>query len=195
MTAVRSQRSARRADAEQNLGKLLRATATCLSRSPNASIGEIAQEAGLGRVTVYGHFSSREALIEATLAWLLDEGEAVLSQLDLTGDPRTALTRLIEPSWQLTADAAAVLEAARSVLPAERIREMHTRPARRVERLIRRGQAEGVFRTDVPRSWLVNTLYHLIKGAAADVSSGRLDPTSAPTFITAMALAAFSPPH
>src|SRR5215207_10369702 len=87
-------RTARRADAEHNTARILEAAAACLSRSTTASMAEIAQAAGLGRVTVYGHFPSREALIEATLVRLLDQGDAVLSGLDLTGDPRQALRAL-----------------------------------------------------------------------------------------------------
>jgi TetR/AcrR family transcriptional repressor of mexCD-oprJ operon len=143
-------------------------------------------------VTVYGHFPSREALIEATLTRLLERGEAVLGGLDLTGDPREALRTLVESSWRLIADADAVLQAAQTVLPPGRIRELHARPARRVEELIRRGQAEGTFRTDLPASWLVSVLYHVLKGAAADVRAGRLDPSDAPRFIVATVLAAYA---
>lgn len=184
-------RTTRRADAEHNTARILDAAA-CLSRSPTASMGEIAQAAGLGRVTVYGHFPSREALIEATLTRLLDQGEAVLAGLDLTGDPLQALRTLIESSWRLTATASAVLEAAQAVLPPGRIRELHAKPAQRAEELIRRGQAEGAFRTDLPASWLVSVLHHILKGTAADISSGRLDPSDAPRFIVATVLAAYA---
>jgi TetR/AcrR family transcriptional repressor of mexCD-oprJ operon len=176
-------RTARRADAEQNMAKILDAAATCLSRSPTASVGEIAQAAGVGRVTVYGHFPSRETLIEATLTRLLEQGEAVLAGLDLTGDPRQALRTLIESSWRLIADAGAVLEAAQAVLPPGRIRELHAKPAQRAEELIRRGQSEGVFRSDLPPGWLASVLYHVLKGATADIRSGRLDPADAPRYI------------
>jgi TetR/AcrR family transcriptional regulator, mexCD-oprJ operon repressor len=185
-------RTARRADAEHNMARILDAATACLSRSTTASVGEIAQTAGLGRVTVYGHFPSREALIEATLARLLERGEAVLGHLDLTGDPHEALRILIESSWRLIADADAVLQAAQSVLPPGRIRELHAKPAQRVEELVRRGQSEGAFRTDLPATWLVSVLYHVLKGAAADVSAGRLDPSDAPHFIVAMILAAYA---
>ena len=185
-------RTARRADAEHNMAKILDAAASCLSRSTTASVGEIAQAAGLGRVTVYGHFPSREALIEATLTRLLDRGEAVLAGLDLTGDPRQALRTLIESSWRLIADAGAVLEAAQAVLPPARIRELHAKPAQRAEELIRRGQSEGAFRTDLPATWLTSVLHHILKGAAADISSGRLDPADAPRFIVATMLAAYA---
>ena len=39
---------------------------------------------------------------------------------------------------------------------------------------------------------LVSVLYHILKGAAADISAGRLDPADAPRFIVATVLAAYS---
>jgi TetR/AcrR family transcriptional regulator, mexCD-oprJ operon repressor len=185
-------RTARRADAEHNMAKILDAAVACLSRSATASVGEIAQAAGLGRVTVYGHFASREALIEATMARLLERGDAVLAGLDLTGDPREALRTLIESSWRLIADAGAVLEAAQSTLPPERILALHDKPVQRIEELVRRGQSEGVFRADLPAPWLASVLYHVLKGAAVDIRSGRLDPSDASRFIVATVLAAFA---
>jgi TetR/AcrR family transcriptional regulator, mexCD-oprJ operon repressor len=187
-------RTGRRADAEHNTVKILDAATTCLGRSPTASMAEIAHAAGVGRVTVYGHFPSREALIQATLTRLLDQGETLLAGLDLSGDPRQALATLIASSWRLIADASAVLEAAQAALPPGRIRELHTKPAQRVEELIGRGQSDGVFRTDLPASWLASVLHHLLKGAAADISAGRLDPADAPHLITTTVLAAYATP-
>lgn len=115
-----------------------------------------------------------------------------LAGVDLTGDPREALRTLVESSWRLIADADAVLQAAQSVLPPGRIRELHAKPAQRVEELIRRGQAEGAFRTDLPASWLVSVLYHVLKGSAADVSGGRLDPSDAQRFLVATVLVAYA---
>jgi TetR/AcrR family transcriptional regulator, mexCD-oprJ operon repressor len=179
----------RRADARRNAEKILEAAVACLSRDPDASVGEIAQAAGVGRVTLYGHFGSREALIEAALTRLLDEGDQVLDALDLSGDPREALRALIDSGWLLTAQAGAVLDAARGTLPPGRIQDLHAKPAQRVEDIIRRGQSEGVFRADLPASWLTSALHHIMKGAAVDVSSGRLDSTDAPRFISETVLA------
>jgi len=114
-----------------------------------------------------------------------------LAGVDLTGDPREALRTLVESSWRLIADADAVLQAAQSVLPPGRIRELHAKPAQRVEELIRRGQ-EGALRTDLPACWLVSVLYHVLKGAAADVSGGRLDPSDAQRFLVATVLVAYA---
>jgi TetR/AcrR family transcriptional repressor of mexCD-oprJ operon len=185
--------TARRADARRNIEKILEAAVACLSRDPDASVGEIAQAAGVGRVTLYGHFASREALIEAALTRLLDEGDQVLAAVDLSGDPREALRALIESGWLLTAQAGAVLDAALGTLPPGRIQELHAKPAQRLEDLIRRGQSEGVFRADLPASWLASALHHVMKGAVVDVGKGRLDSADAARFISETVLGALRP--
>src|ERR671931_1317835 len=107
-------RSARRADARQNAEKVVQAAIACLGRSPEASMNDIAQEAGVGRVTLYGHFPSRETLVEAALVRLLAQGDDVLEAIDLTGDPRDRLRTLMESGWLLLAQAASVLQAAQA---------------------------------------------------------------------------------
>ena len=85
----------------------------------------------------------------------------------------------------------AVLEAAQTALPAGRVQKLHARPEQRVSELIERGRKAGVFRTDLPTSWLASVLHHMINGAAADVSAGRLDERDAPRFITETVLNAY----
>ncbi|MGW3864159.1 TetR/AcrR family transcriptional regulator, partial [Streptomyces sp. NPDC005047] len=164
-----------------------------LSRSSDASVVQIAQAAGVGRVTLYGHFPSREDLVEAALAHLLERGEEVLSGLDLTGEPKQSLRDLIESSWLLIAQSGALLEAAQRVLPPGRIHELHAGPEQRVRELIVRGQAQGAFRDDLPVAWLASALHHVLKGAAADVRSGAMEPEQAPEFIAQITLAAYAP--
>ncbi|MEV8516435.1 TetR/AcrR family transcriptional regulator [Dactylosporangium sp. NPDC051484] len=186
--------SARRADARQNAEKIVRAAITCLGRSPEASMNDIAKEAGVGRVTLYGHFPSREALVEAALVRLLTEGDKVLEAVDLTGDPRDGLWALMESSWLLIAQAASVQQAAQTVPPPGQVRQPHAKPEQRVHDLIRRGQAEGVFRTDIPADLLARVLHHILLGAATDVAAGRLDTTDAPHLVAEMALAVCAVP-
>jgi TetR/AcrR family transcriptional repressor of mexCD-oprJ operon len=188
-------KTARRADAQRNAEKILDAAVACLGRNPEASVSEIAQAAGVGRVTLYGHFSSREALIEAALTRVLDEGDKVLESLDLSDDPREALRTLIESGWLLMAEASVVLEAAQATLPPGRVQELHAKPAQRVEAIIRRGQSENVFRADLPADWLTSVLHHVMKGAAVDVNKGRLDRADAPRFISETVLSAYGPPR
>jgi TetR/AcrR family transcriptional regulator, mexCD-oprJ operon repressor len=192
MVEIASKRR-RRADARRNAERIVEAAVACLGSNPDASMSEIAHAAGVGRVTLYGHFSSRETLIEAALRRVLDEGDEVLETLDLTGDPREALRTMIEAGWLLMAQAGAVLEAAQAALPPGRIKELHDKPAQRIETLIRRGQSEKVFRRDLPASWLTSVLHHVMKGAAVDVRKGQLDAGDAPRFISETVLSAYEP--
>ncbi|WP_117211280.1 TetR/AcrR family transcriptional regulator [Allorhizocola rhizosphaerae] len=185
---------ARRADARQNAEKIVLAAVACLGRDSEASMNDIAQEAGVGRVTLYAHFPSREALIEAALVRLLAQGDEVLEAIDLTGDPRHGLRALMESGWLLLAQAASLLQSAQSALPPRRVQKLHAKPERRVHNLIRRGQTEGVFRADFSADLLASVLHHVLHGAAGDVAAGRLDPADAPRFVAEMALAVCAVP-
>ncbi len=187
-------RSARRADARQNAEKIVQAAIACLGRSPEASMNDIAQEAGVGRVTLYAHFASREALVETALMRLLSQGDDELKAVDLTGDPREGLRTLMESGWLLIAQSVSVLQAAQAALPPARVQELHAKPERRVHNLIRRGQSEGVYRADIPADLLASALHHLLHGAATDVATGRLEPSGATHFVAEMALAVCAVP-
>ncbi len=185
---------ARRADARRNVESILRAATECLGRSPEATLAEIAEAAGVGRVTLYGHFSSRAELLDAVIQHVLEQGDAVLEPVDLAGDPRKALARLIEASWEVLDRSRSILVAAQKELSPARIQELHHEPATRVARLVERGQAEGVFRSDVPVSWLVVTMHHLMHAAADEIQADRLTADDAPGYIARTVLAAFTPP-
>ncbi|MFB4320188.1 TetR/AcrR family transcriptional regulator [Actinomadura sp. 21ATH] len=175
----------RRADAERSIARIVSAARETLGGDPNASVDDIAKAAGVGRMTLYGHFRTRAALVEAALADALRAGEEVLAAVDLTGDARDVLARLLESSWSLVAESTALLVAAQDVLPAGRIRQMHDAAANRVEDLVRRGQDEGAFRTDLPLSWLVGVVHYVLQGAAEEHRAGRLKEEEVAPTITA----------
>ncbi|MEV2191024.1 hypothetical protein AB0I02_08520 [Streptomyces phaeochromogenes] len=104
----------------------------------------------MGRATLYAHFTSRAEVVDAAMSRAIDRGNEVLDTVDLTGDPRLALTQYIEAGRHLVDEARALLAAAQRELSAGLIRELHGGPAARVEALVSRGRAEGAFRTDLP---------------------------------------------
>ncbi len=112
----------RRADARRNIASIIDAAISCLAHDPDASVGDIARAAGVGRVTLYGHFNGRAELIDAVLTRTLAEADATLDAVDTTGDPREALTRLVGASWRIVHQFRSVLHAAQRELPPERIR-------------------------------------------------------------------------
>ncbi|MET9820479.1 TetR/AcrR family transcriptional regulator [Streptomyces sp. NPDC006349] len=184
----------KRADARRSIEAIVQAAAECLGQTPEASLSEIARAAGVGRVTLYAHFSSRAEVVDAAMSRAIDRGNQVLDTIDLTGDPRLALARYIEAGWYLVDQARALLVAAQRELSAGRIQELHAGPAARVEALVDRGRAEGAFRTDLPIVWMVTVLHTVMHSAADEIRAGRLTSDRAADHITTTVLAAFTPP-
>jgi AcrR family transcriptional regulator len=178
-------RPRRRADAERSIARIVAAARSALGQNPDATVDDIARAAGVGRMTLYGHFRTRTELVEAALVDALAEGETTLSGLDLGGNARDALTRLLASSWALVAESASLLTAAQAVLPPGRVRDLHAGAADRVTELIRRGQRQGEFRTDLPVTWLTSAVHYILKGAAEENRARRLATARVPGVVIA----------
>ena len=184
----------RRADAKRNVAAILAAAVECLARNPDTSMGEIATAAGVGRMTLYGHFKTRAELLSAVLTRVIGDARDTLDAVDVSGDPRDALARLVGSSWLVVDRLRLVLAAAQRELPAERIHQAHERVLDRVQSLIERGRDEGAFRADLPLPWLVSLAMNVMHAAAAEVTAGRLTSGQAPSVVAATLLAALTAP-
>ncbi|WP_326799604.1 TetR/AcrR family transcriptional regulator [Streptomyces sp. NBC_01808] len=189
-------RPRRRADAERSIARIVAAAREELRSDPAATTDDIAKAAGVGRMTLYGHFKTRADLVDAALRDAVEDGDRTLAAVDLAGDAYAAMRRLLVSSWALVAESAALLTAAQGVLPAGRVRELHEGPAARVGELVRRGRDQGVFRTDMPTAWLVGVVQHILHGAAEEVRAGRLEiaPDEVSDVVTKSVLAVLATP-
>ncbi|MFF5209562.1 TetR/AcrR family transcriptional regulator [Streptosporangium sp. NPDC000396] len=186
-----SARGRRRADAERSIATIIDAAVTAFSENPEVSMVDIARVAGVGRVTLYSHFSSREELMDAVMAHAVRETNAVLDGEASEETPtRQALGSLIRSSWQVLSRYGRLQEAALRVLGPERMREHHDEPLIRIRNMIDRGRREGTIRDDLPEDWLVSVFYSLLHTAALEVDSGRLRPEAAPDVLEATLLSA-----
>ncbi|MDQ0381991.1 TetR/AcrR family transcriptional regulator [Amycolatopsis thermophila] len=183
----------RRADAERNIEGILAAARDLFSRGLNPSMIEIAQAAGIGRVTLYSHFPSREVLLEAVIERAMTETDEALTGLRLEeASPPDALARLVRTSWSVLDRHRRLHSVAVTVLGPEGLRRQHDRAFQHVDRLIARGQADGAFRGDLPRRWLVTTCYALIHAAADEVEEGQLAAADVPEVLTATLLSSLT---
>ena len=182
-----------RGDAARNRDAILDAALQCLADDPHASMTDIAAQAGLGRVTLYGHFSSREQLIVQAMVRTIHRSEAELARIDLSGDPVEALRRLVDRSWRIVHDFHMLLGVAEAAMSNDQIRAHHGKPLARVQQLIERGQIEGRIRADVTAEWLTACFMAILHEAAAQLRAGRMTDAEAAHAASAAVVAIVSP--
>ena len=163
-----------RSDSLRNRDAILEAAAECLADNPAASLADIAQAAGIGRVTLYGHFSSRNELLAALLHRTMEHVESELATVDLRGNIWDALDALAATSWRLAYNLERLRGVVEQALPAEAMHGSHDRPRERIVELLTRGRADGSFRTDQSIEWQVATYFAILHGVASEIRAGRL---------------------
>lgn len=174
----------RRADAERNIAAIITAAGDLFGRGQSPSMGEVASAAGVRRATLYGHFPSREELLDAVITHAITHADETLTALALDRDPAdVALERLVRTSWPILDRYRRLRTAALAELGPERLRSHHDRTLHHVERLVRRGQDDGLFRTDLPLDWLLATFYAVLHTAADEADAGRVSPSDAPDLL------------
>lgn len=186
----------RRADAQRNIDNILDAGARLFAKNSSVSMTEVARGAGVGRVTLYGHFSSREELLTAVVERSMSDATAAMDALTTDELPADdALRALVDASWATLDRYRRVRVHALTLHSTEWLRDRHDPVLQRVEELFVRGRDGGVFRTDVPVTWMVTTLYTLVHAADDEVDNGRLDRTDAASLVMRTVLGAFTPPE
>ncbi|MFI0941800.1 TetR/AcrR family transcriptional regulator [Streptomyces sp. NPDC021020] len=170
----------RRSDAERSIAAILDAALACVPLDGNVNMSAIARTAGVSRVTLYTHFPTREALVDAALERAFTQTLEAIALLPLDdGPPREVLGQLIGSSWQVLERHRNLYRVASSTLPPEQLRGYAESVLGTIGRLVRRGRDSGDFRTDLPADWLVATVYTLMHLAAEEVAEGRLEPAAA----------------
>jgi TetR/AcrR family transcriptional regulator, mexCD-oprJ operon repressor len=176
----------RKVTAERNVEAILDAAQDLLARTGQASVSAVAAQAGVSRVTVYAHFPTPEALLEAVVARAVGRTSAIMAVAQPgQGPPLAALDRLLAAGWSELDSYGAVASAALSQLSPAALTRTHQVAHEQVEVLIVRGQAEGSFRHDLPTGWLVASCFAIIHACAEQVRAGALDPGSALAVLTA----------
>src|SRR3954449_10477159 len=91
----------RRADAERSIEAIVNGALEALANDPDASMAEIARCAGVVRATIYMHFPTREALLDAVMENAVAQvAEATRSAEPTSGEPEEALDRVVRATWQ-----------------------------------------------------------------------------------------------
>jgi AcrR family transcriptional regulator len=164
----------RRADAERSVARIQEAAIDALASDPDASMAEIARQAGVVRATIYVHFRTREALIAAITERGISEVTEVIEAAEPErGDPAEALRRVVTAAWR-TLGRYHALVAINVQLPHAELHDRHHSVLSALEPLIERGQRNGAFRSDVPAAWHLSMILALVHAASGELRAGRL---------------------
>jgi AcrR family transcriptional regulator len=173
---------------------ILDAAMDALAADPEASMVEIASQAGVVRATIYMHFPTRDALIDAVTAKAIADATTVIEQAEPErGDPVEALRRVISAAWQ-TLSRYHALVTINTRRPYHEVREHHGPALAALQPLIERGQHAGAFRADVPASWHLAMLLALIHTASGEVRNGTIDQDNVESALLASVIGAVHSP-
>jgi TetR/AcrR family transcriptional repressor of mexCD-oprJ operon len=165
----------RRADAERNIASITDAALEALASDPDASMAEIARRAGVVRATIYMHFPTREALLDAVMERATTQvADAIRAAEPDRGEPQEALERVIRATWTQLSRFHGILAINISRLSAKELRRRHLPMTTQFIPLLERGQADGVFRSDVSAEWLIAVVRAIVHVASTELQAGRL---------------------
>jgi AcrR family transcriptional regulator len=189
-----SNKRRRRADAERSIALVLDAAVEALASDPEASMAEIARRAGVVRATIYVHFPTREALIDAvTERTIANVTEVMATAEPERGDPADALRRVVEAAWR-ELERFHALVAVNMQRPQAELRRLHRPVLALLLPLIERGQRAGTFRSDVPAAWHLSMLLALIHAASGELQAKRVPAEEVESALVATVLGALAPP-
>lgn len=147
------------------------------ARGDQASMSDIASEAGVARATLYRYFPGRAVLLhELARVAATDARERLVSaRIDEVG-AREGVVRTVRAFLDV-GDAFVALARERVRPDPEQFEEFIAEPLRR---LVERGQSTGELRADVPAAWLTEALLALVVAVlAAGPVLGREDAVAA----------------
>lgn len=180
-----------RADAQRNIEGILDAAVEALTDDVDASMSEVARRAGVARATVYVHYPTREALIEAVTDRAFAEiGGVISAAAPDQGAPVDALRRVVAATWRKLGRYQALVAITTSTKTPDELHDRHAPVLDLLLPLILRGQAAGELRADVPASWHLATLIALMHAASAEMRAGRIDEADGERIVVATVLGA-----
>ncbi|HEX3240821.1 MAG TPA: TetR/AcrR family transcriptional regulator [Solirubrobacterales bacterium] len=134
---------------------LFDSVASALAREPGSSMQEIAAAAGVSRTTLHRAFGDRATLVERVSEHVLADCIRLFDEARIDEGPvLEAFDRLLEVPLPLAKAYALMLAEPGAYRIARLVEEIRTQEDR-LEDFFVRGQADGLFRPDLPPRWLV----------------------------------------
>lgn len=140
---------------------------------------EIAAAAGVTRQTIYAHYPTRHALLQAVTQHVTAETARDLGNLELDrGSATEALQRWLEASWALLERYPVLLTPA-IVTSGPDVVQAHEPVTAGLLRVIDRGRRRREFDRTMPTMWYVAAIIALGHAAGQEVATSRMTTTQA----------------
>lgn len=178
----------RRADAERSIERILDAAVDAFGENSDANMAEIARRARVVRATIYVHFPTRAALIDAVTSRAMTEAIGLIEVAEPErGEPDEALRRVVAASWRSLGRYHPLVALNVSTHAPEQLHAKHGSLLDRLRPLIERGQRAGSFDTDVPADWHLAMIMAIIHTASCELNEGRIaDDVAARALVTSV---------
>lgn len=175
----------RRSDAQRNRTGILEVAERIIARDgTQASLREIAREAGVGLGTLYRHFPTRDDLLQEVLRSGFDELAQTAARLTASHGPFEALQKWIDAFVEKTSARQDLTASfvARIRDPSSSLYASCAQMRQSAETLLGRAQAEGSIRTDLESTELLS----LCASIAWLADQGELSPSQRRRLLTLM---------
>ncbi|WBU37351.1 TetR/AcrR family transcriptional regulator [Homoserinibacter sp. YIM 151385] len=189
MTAPRAPHHGRapRRDAALNRESILDAARALLGHDPAASLEAIAAEAGLSRRSVYGHFASRDALLEELTVRGTERVLTAVAAVD-DEDPVVRIALIAAAAWDdiehVRAMTLATVRSPRAALVDDRLGPLRARLVETIEE----GRDAGSIRADVAPERLARLLVAVVLDVFTESATSPLDRDAGRELVVAMTL-------
>ena len=139
------------------------------------------------------HFPTRESLLDAVMENATAQvAQAIREAEPERGEPVEALERVIRATWKELGQFHGVLAINIGRLSTKELRRRHLPMTTQFIPLLERGQADGVFRSDVSAEWLIAVIRAIVHLASTELQAGRLSQADVERTMLTTALRAVS---
>lgn len=151
-------------------------------------MGDIAARVGVSRATLTRLFSTREGMIDTMGRRILAHCEEVLDEARLDEAPVDEGLAVLVRNYDVLAQLWNVVHVEADVLGVPELSDAADVVVERITDFVVRGQGDGLFRTDMPATWLASTLCSLAECAWELVGEGDMGERQAPDYLTKLLL-------
>ncbi|MEM7208346.1 MAG: TetR/AcrR family transcriptional regulator [Pseudomonadota bacterium] len=142
---------------------LIRAGMSLLSKNSEASLSDIAREAGVGRTTLYRLYDTKEQLIKAIAIHCLGAFDKATEHLERDADSALhAIELMFKAIFPLSAEMEFLMKLSEREEGDPEIVAIYERQANDIVELVESAKVEGSLSNDVPTVWVVNLIEALM---------------------------------